>query len=1081
MEVSVLGVLLCVSTLDIVSGTCPEGTYGYQCGYQCHCPLEKCNATSGCSPGDCDIGWSGLTCQKSNIALNKSTSASSVYDFGDPGNAVNGDNSASDHEKCFHSDWEDNNITQAWWRVDLGEMVRIHYVTIYFRTKYIVRRNGIQIYIADTVASPTDGVNCYTVTGNINGTDIPDVLNVTCSGEGRYLVLYTITVNNEKYVPIMDFCEVEVDVCSNGTFGDDCANYCHCDGEVCDYVSGICPSGVCLPGWTTAACDTVCQFGYYGANCSKICQNRNCQGDSSSCDHVAGECVRGCTAGWNGTDCTQECLHSYGDGCSKFCSDRKCSESSSGSCDHVTGMCEGGCRSGWKGTDCTEACQVGVEYGAKCSGNCSARMCEGGNDTCPNDSGRCENGCQSGWKGEDCTQVCSFGSFGANCTGVCGQCVDVSTCHHVNGSCLSGCSDGWTDHNCTQKLVEEPPTTAGIIAGSVVAVIVAAAIVVAVVVMRRRRGHHKESGRHTSMVQMQKEEDTEEAGVDNPVPVLGEDEDDVEEDHNATYYNIARAPAVTVVSVDQVGERIKELQVPVGGFQAEYQKLPSDFAKPYTHSQQPENKGKNKYRGYYPYDDTRVVLKELPDQPGSDYINASYIDGYSRPKAYIAAQAPNNTTLTDFLRMIWEQNCTRIVILTNLVEMGRVKCEAYWSDTSDLLTDGFTVSVTSISVRAHWIVRELQVTQRETNTSRCFHHFQFTTWPDHGIPEEMALTEFLWLIRTSRTTQADPLLVHCSAGIGRTGTYIALDYLLDQALAEDAVDVFGCVSGMRDQRKGMIQTQEQYTCVYIALYGVLEFGNTALEVEEFSRLRNMKKVFKIGRMSIPKLIQILNSERESQTKTGAAVKGRVWINGRSDIMAVMTPSYLSVNGYLLTDAPSVTTASLFWKLTEEQESSTVIVLPDSHQRLSSCVPSEGDSLDLSPVKVRCSTESTISPGIALRNIHRQIENSTPTLVDVYILNKSPHESQDTVFSLLEQLAYSSPVTVVYQDNRQNAAMLCILSNIVQGLKYDKRAEVYNNMRAMVHCLDQDITVADVALCYDVAAAYMESESIYANM
>ncbi|XP_046571698.1 uncharacterized protein LOC124279865 [Haliotis rubra] len=408
MEVSVLGMLFCVSMLDMVSGICPEGTYGYECRYQCHCPMDKCNTTSGCSPEDCYIDWSGLTCHKSNIALNKTTSASSVYASRNPGKVVNGDNRADSWKaECFHSDYN-NSITEAWWRVDLGEMVRIRQVTVYFRTDYKVRRNGIQIYIADTAAFPTNGVNCYNVTGNRDGTDIPDVLKVTCSGEGRNLVLYTTTVNNELAgitVPVMDFCEVEVWVCSNGTFGADCDNYCHCDGEVCDYVSGICPSGVCLPGWTTAACDTACRFGHYGANCRKSCPNRNCKGDNSSCDHVTGECVGGCKAGWNGTDCSKECLRSYGNGCSKMCSERKCAESSSDSCDHVTGMCEGGCRRGWKGIDCTEACNLGVEYGANCEGYCRARMCEERAGICPQDTGRCESGCLSGWKGDNCTQA----------------------------------------------------------------------------------------------------------------------------------------------------------------------------------------------------------------------------------------------------------------------------------------------------------------------------------------------------------------------------------------------------------------------------------------------------------------------------------------------------------------------------------------------------------------------------------------------------------------------------------------------------------------------------------------------------
>ncbi|XP_048256541.1 receptor-type tyrosine-protein phosphatase alpha-like isoform X11 [Haliotis rufescens] len=1135
--------VLYFASLSYVAGDCTPGKYGYRCSYQCYCPLVNCNSTSGCEPANCSDGWSGPTCQKENLAFNMTTSSSSVH-F-PSSNAVNGDIKGGDEHRCFHSVYDDANITSAWWRVDLGNETLVRDVVIYFRTNYIVRRNGIQIYIADTDNSSTDGVNCYNVTGNRNGTDIPDVLNVTCSDEGRFLVLYTTTVNNEinnVNVPVLDFCEVKVEVCGPGTFGADCNNYCHCDGEVCNYLSGVCPSGDCLPGWQPDKCDTVCVFGGYGRNCNGRCPDRHCKGDNSSCAHVTGKCVEGCEAGWNGTDCTQKCVNSYGEGCVHLCSSRRCSGTSS--CNHVTGHCENGCRHGWKHIDCTEACIQGVEHGAGCVSNCSARMCKGGNFTCPRDTGqcvsgchsgwkggdcatacvqgleygancvgncsarmcggeiatcpwdtgRCESGCQSGWKGGDCITVCSSGTYGANCTGKCGQCRDSKNCHHVNGACPSGCIDGWTEHTCTQTISMPVPSNAGAIAGAILAVLaVLAIIVVVVVVFRRRKSHPKRSDDHTDMFEIHKGHISDK-GLENSAHkgVVEEDEDGVEEDqnmedHSATYYNIASAPAVTVVSVDQLGERIKELQVPVGRFQAEFQKLSTTFTRPYKNSQLEENKGKNKYISYYPYDATRVVLKEVPDQPGSDYINASYIDGHSQPKAYIAAQAPNKKTLTDFWKMIWEQNCTQIVMLTNLKELGRVKCEAYWSDTSDMRVGDFIISVTDSKRRANWVVRELQVTETKTNTSRCFDHFHFTTWPDHGTPEETALTEFLWLVRTAPTIQHEALLVHCSAGVGRTGTYIAVDYLLDQALAEDRVDVFGCVSRMRDQRKGMIQTKEQYTCVYMALYETLEFGNTAISVEDFRYRRNMRGAFSMGRMAVSKLIETLNTERKEQSQE-PSVRGRVWINGCSDILAVSSRSHLSVKGYLLTEAPSVTTASLFWKLTEEQESSTVIVLPDSHQSLSSFVPSTGDSLDLGPVNVRCSRETTVNTDITLLNIHRQMENSPTALVHVYVLNILPAESPSTLLELLEQVDRHTgevnphTVTVIYSDGgRQNGAMLCILSNIVQGLKHDKRAEIYNNMRTMTHCLDQDITQDDIALCYDVATAYLESQNIYANM
>ncbi|XP_071117598.1 multiple epidermal growth factor-like domains protein 10 isoform X1 [Haliotis cracherodii] len=451
-----VGVVFLFACLSVVAGDCTPGKYGNRCSYQCHCPLVNCNPTSGCEPAYCSEGWSGPTCQKENIAFKKTTSSSSVH-F-PSSNAVNGDTGGGDEQTCFHSVYDDASITYAWWRVDLGNETLVRGVVIYFRTNYKVRRNGIQIYIADTAISPTDGVNCYNVTGNRDGTDIPDVLNVTCSGEGRFLVLYT-TVNNEKdkvNVPVLDFCEVKVEVCGPGTFGAVCDNYCHCDGEVCNYMSGVCPSGVCLPGWKPDKCDTVCVFGSYGTNCNRRCSDRHCKGDNSSCARVTGTCVEGCKAGWNGTDCIQKCVNSYGEGCVHLCSSRRCSGTSS--CNHVTGDCENGCIPGWKHIDCTEPCVQGVEYGAGCVGNCSARMCKGGNVTCPRDTGRCESGCQPGWKGEDCTTACVQDvEYGEVCVGNCSarMCKGGNvTCPRDTGQCESGCQSGWKGEDCTQACIQ---------------------------------------------------------------------------------------------------------------------------------------------------------------------------------------------------------------------------------------------------------------------------------------------------------------------------------------------------------------------------------------------------------------------------------------------------------------------------------------------------------------------------------------------------------------------------------------------------------------------------------------------------
>ncbi|XP_048256572.1 multiple epidermal growth factor-like domains protein 10 isoform X1 [Haliotis rufescens] len=336
-----------------------------------------------------------------NVARTKVTSSSGEGPY-PLSRATDGSTAAHSYDFCIDTAPSNPN----WWRVDLNDTVLIREVTIYFRTDYKPRRNGIQVYVTNSTDAPS-GQNCYNVTGGSDGSGIADVTRAPCSGTGRYILLYT-TVHNAGdtsiSLPELDFCEVEVDVCGPGTFGSDCDNYCHCDGEVCNYVSGICPSGMCMLGWFGNSCNITCLTGEYGRRCSKRCTDRMCKDNTSSCNHATGECLGGCLAGYQTPDCTQECVDTYGENCTRSCSVRHCRDTPQSVCDHVTGWCKGGCSPGWKDVDCTTGCVQDVEYCAGCTGNCSARMCEGGSGSCPLDTGLCSDGCQSGWTGEDCTQ-----------------------------------------------------------------------------------------------------------------------------------------------------------------------------------------------------------------------------------------------------------------------------------------------------------------------------------------------------------------------------------------------------------------------------------------------------------------------------------------------------------------------------------------------------------------------------------------------------------------------------------------------------------------------------------------------------
>ncbi|XP_036431709.1 receptor-type tyrosine-protein phosphatase eta-like isoform X6 [Colossoma macropomum] len=224
-----------------------------------------------------------------------------------------------------------------------------------------------------------------------------------------------------------------------------------------------------------------------------------------------------------------------------------------------------------------------------------------------------------------------------------------------------------------------------------------------------------------------------------------------------------------------------------------------------------ENKGKNRYNNVLPYDSSRVKLS-THGSPFDDYINANYIAGYNSKKEYIAAQGPLPATVNEFWRMIWEKHVQTIVMLTKCNEQGRVKCEKYWPSGTKTYSN---ITVTNISEIAleDWTISDFTIRNVKTAESREVRHFHFTAWPDHGVPETTeVLINFRHLVREhmDQYSRHSPSVVHCSAGVGRTGTFIALDHLIFQIERESMVDIFGIVYDMRMHRPLMVQTEDQY-------------------------------------------------------------------------------------------------------------------------------------------------------------------------------------------------------------------------------------------------------------------------------
>ncbi|XP_076686342.1 protein tyrosine phosphatase 10D isoform X1 [Andrena cerasifolii] len=243
---------------------------------------------------------------------------------------------------------------------------------------------------------------------------------------------------------------------------------------------------------------------------------------------------------------------------------------------------------------------------------------------------------------------------------------------------------------------------------------------------------------------------------------------------------------------------------------------------PCTAADLPCNRPKNRFTNILPYDHSRFKLQPVDDEEGSDYINANYVPGHNSPREFIVTQGPLHSTRDDFWRMVWESNSRAIVMLTRCIEKGREKCDRYWPvDTLPVYYGDICVTILNEAHYPDWSITEFMLCRGDVK--RVIQHFHFTTWPDFGVPSPpQTLARFVRAFRERVRPDQRPIVVHCSAGVGRSGTFITLDRILQQILMSKYVDIFGIVWAMRKERVWMVQTEQQYICIHQCLLAVLE-------------------------------------------------------------------------------------------------------------------------------------------------------------------------------------------------------------------------------------------------------------------
>ncbi|XP_059500544.1 receptor-type tyrosine-protein phosphatase S isoform X30 [Stegostoma tigrinum] len=387
-------------------------------------------------------------------------------------------------------------------------------------------------------------------------------------------------------------------------------------------------------------------------------------------------------------------------------------------------------------------------------------------------------------------------------------------------------------------------------------------------------------------------------------------------------------------------------------FSQEYESIDPGQQFTWEHSNMEVNKPKNRYANVIAYDHSRVLLSAIDGIPGSDYSNSNYIDGYRKQNAYIATQGPLPETFGDFWRMIWEQRSAIVVMMTKLEERSRVKCDQYWPSRGTETFGLIQVTLQDTVELATYCVRTLTLDKIGSSEKREVRQFQFTAWPDHGVPEHPTpFLAFLRRVKACNPPDAGPMVVHCSAGVGRTGCFIVIDAMLERIKHEKTVDIYGHVTLMRSQRNYMVQTEDQYIFIHDALLEAVTCGNTEVparnlyayiqkltQVEpgenvtgmelEFKRLANTKAhTSRFISANLPcnkfknRLVNIMPYE-----STRVCLQPIRGVEGSDYINASFIDGYRQQKAYIATQGPLAETTEDFWRMLWEHNSTIVVML-----------------------------------------------------------------------------------------------------------------------------------------------------------
>ncbi|XP_071490732.1 receptor-type tyrosine-protein phosphatase mu-like [Diadema antillarum] len=600
------------------------------------------------------------------------------------------------------------------------------------------------------------------------------------------------------------------------------------------------------------------------------------------------------------------------------------------------------------------------------------------------------------------------------------------------------------------------------------------------------------------------------------------DEPEMEESNRNNMYQNLAAPGP--IPVHELQAYIEHKKAEKGnGLIQEYQMLKSNQLHPWNVASKEQNKAKNRFENIIAYDHSRVVLETVDGDPHSDYYNANYIRNFRGEKVIIASQAPNEASLTDFWRMIWQENVETVVMVTALTQNGKDECTQYWpEETRSINIGNFSIFLFEEHTFSDHVIRELDVKMGRSEEKRTVTQFHYMSWSKKEVPEDYTtLLDFVDVVLRHHTTMPlfkrnRPMLVHCSAGAGRTGTFLTLYNMLFMMREIEKVDIFGFVNQMRENRIKMVDTQDQYLFIYNALLEVYFLGQTHTPVAQFKKkLSTLNRVDpKTKKINIQLEYELLDSLAPVPPRNafrGGKMPQNKNKNRFPDILplerkrpclisegledstdyinASLMNTFTEEGAFVVTQAPLPNTEVDIWRLVFDWKCPVIVMLNELDPSDWTCPqywPSAGTfqmgSLNITRVG------SSSEPHFVCNTFTVSSKGESVTVTQFRLLGWSAAStylrSRMSLIHLVRaaqkavKTAHTSGPVIVHCINGTGwSGVFCALWSVIDKFERKNTVDIFHavkNLRAnrpnMVESLDQ------YKLCYDVMSKYLYGES-----